>query len=253
MYRIYFDAKEIPPFSSLCLNDSIEYNYMSTTTYDSAYSWILTDFLSMNGYKDWIIDINKPELLKMLGVKYIGVLNNTSIIDKLDTEFAYDLDNLEMHMIKDYNHIGHTYSSFIKESQATNNIDWNNELIVSDEIYDELSKYKKLPKSQFEIIEYNRQYLKGTLNVPGESILFMGIPYSSGWNVVDQSGSKLSTLNVQGGFLGIKVNESSKELSFYYRTPGIKAGLLLSIVGTLLSVGLLFYDKKKNKRDEICV
>lgn len=251
MYRMYFKPEEIYPYSSLCLNDAMEYNYMSTTSYDSAYSWVLSDFLIKNDCYDWIININDPELLKMLGVKYIGVYEDTSIIDKLDVTHEYDLDNIKMYKINDYNHIGHTYTSFVKESNFKKDMDWNNTLIVSDDIFDALNQYNKLPKAQLIVEEYNRQYLKGTLDTKGDSILFMSIPYSTGWNVVDQNGNKLSTLNVQGGFLGIEVNENIKELSFYYRTPGLKFGLILSCFGFIMTIGLLLYDKKYENKTQI--
>ena len=67
-----------------------------------------------------------------------------------------------------------------------------------------------------------------------KSLLFVSIPYSSGWNAVDQNGNKLETININGGFLGVITNEDSNEINFYYGTPYLKQGLLLSFLGGVL-------------------
>ena len=71
LFRIYFYSEQLWPYSWLNLNDSINNNYLSTTTYDSTYNPVLNDFLNSNGYDSWMIDINDIELLRKLGTKYV--------------------------------------------------------------------------------------------------------------------------------------------------------------------------------------
>ena len=77
-----------------------------------------------------------------------------------------------------------------------------------------------------------------------KALLFVSIPYSSGWNVVDQNGNKLVTININGGFLGVITNEDSREISFYYGTPYLKQGMLMSIVGGVLFILLVVKEAK---------
>lgn len=247
MFRYYFNVNELQPFNSLNLNASIEHDYMSTQTYDSTYENVLNDFISLNGYEGWILDINRPDLLKMLGVKYIGVLNDETLINQIDVTYAYNLDDIKVYKVNDYNHIGHTYSNFVKRSEIEETHDWINQLIVYDEDYELVSDIVKSEKAQLNVIEYNRQYMKAIIDVDSKQVLLMTIPYSDGWNVVDQNGYKQTTINVQGGFLGVILDENVNELNFYYLTPGLKTGIIVSGIGFIGLLGLLVLDIKKKK------
>jgi len=236
MYRIHFITEEINPYIGLNRNNSIKYGYMSTYTYDSTYEGILNEFLTINGYNAWTIDIDRLDLMKMLGVKYVA----SKYIDLSNDNnyvYSYDIENNHVYKIVDYNHIGHTYSTYV--TNINDIIDWNNELYISEEIYEKVKDYKQTKKSQLDVIEYNRQYFKANLDVDDKTILFVSIPYSSGWNVYDQDLNKLETINVQGGFLGVFVDSNNTELSFYYGTPGLKIGLCLSAVGFIGEVYLI--------------
>lgn len=205
MFRIYFDSDTLWPYSWLNLNDSINNGYMSVTTYDSTYNSILNDFLNSNGYTSWMIDIDDYDLLRMLGVKYY-VTSET--IDDVNLEYYTNLDNYNVYEIRDYHHIGY----------------------VDD--------------SELNIVEYNRQYFKGEISVNKDCTLFVSIPYSEGWNVYDEDGNKLDTVNINGGFMGVNINSGVHELSFYYGTPGLKKGACLSALGFIGLVYLFVKDKK---------
>ena len=205
LFRIYFYSEQLWPYSWLNLNDSINNNYLSTTTYDSTYNPVLNDFLNSNGYDSWMIDINDIELLRKLGTKYV-ISNEEIYSDEL--EYYTNIDNYLVYRIKNYRHLGYTDSG------------------------------------ELNIVEYNRQYFKGVIDVGYQCTLFVGIPYSTGFNVYDQDGNKLETFNLDGGFLGVNIDENVKEISFYYGTPGLKAGILISGIGFIGLVYLIIKDKK---------
>lgn len=245
MFRYYFDSKKIEPYSSANLNSGLNYDYQSTTSYDSAYECVLNDFLISNGYSNWVIDINEPELLKMLGVKYIGITDNKKQLSNLDTEYAYNLDNIEIYKITDYNHIGHTYSMFVNSLESIK--DWNNELYVEDaELVADIEPTQKV---QLNVVEYNRQYMKATIVAPSKQVLMISIPYSTGWNIVDQNNNSLNQIKVQGGFLGLIVDENIKEINMYYLTPGLKLGLVLTGCG-IIGLIVLFIYGRRNKHTQ---
>ena len=240
MFRIYFDSDELWPYSWLNLNDSINNSYMSVTTYDSTYDSTLNNFLNIKGINDWLIDLNDLESFKLLGVKYYITTSN---IENDNYELISNLNNFYIYKIKNYNHIGFTYDKFIKEdSSSTYNM--LDVAIVSDDDFDKLESIKTSDRVQLHVVEYNRQYFKGELDSTEKALLFVSIPYSSGWNVVDQNGNKLETININGGFLGVITNEDSREISFYYGTPYLKQGMLMSIVGGVLFILLVVKEAK---------
>ena len=246
MFRIYFDSDELWPYSWLNLNDSINNDYMSTTTYDSTYNSMLNDFLNLNGYYSGMIDINSTDLLRFLGTKYY--ITSSTISDEDNYEFYTTINNFNVYKLKDYNNIGYTVSSFISEKDASK-ID-EDVAIIKDEDYKLVEDIQKSDKQQLKVIEYNRQYLRGTIKVENKCLLFVSIPYSSGWTVKDQNGLELETIEVNGGFLGILIDENVNEVCFYYGTPGLKAGILISSISILAFIGLVIRDKKYCGRKE---
>lgn len=242
MFRYYFNPNEIQPFSNINLNSSMEYDYFSVQTYDSTYDNATYNYLKWNGYDSWILDINKMEMLKMLGVKYIGTLNNFDSNNEL--EYAYNLDDLKVYKIKEYNNLGHTYSEFTT-TKPDKDFDYVNELYVNEEDINKLNDIKYQSKKQMEVIEFNRQYMLSNIDVEEKCVLFVGVPYNNGWNIMNQDGDKIEYINVQGGFMGLIVDENDKQLSFYYGTPGLKLGLIVSLVGIVFNIFQHINEKRK--------
>lgn len=49
---------------------------------------------------------------------------------------------------------------------------------------------------------------------------------------------------------GVVVDENVSELNFYYLTPGLKTGIIVSGIGFIGLLGLLVLDIKKKKYDK---
>lgn len=243
MERYFFKSEELWPYSWLNLNDSINNNYMGVTTYDSTYDSKIDSFLQENGFDSWMIDMNNPKLQKMLGVKYIVTSNDELLVNDNNYQYITNLNNFKIYQFEDYNHIAYTISNFVKESESQN-VDWGNELVIKDEDYDKVSSLNKIEKAQLFVTEYSRQYLKGNIESKGNAVLFVATPYSTGWNIYDQDGRQLETINVNKGFLGVIIDEKVNELTFYYGTPGLKLGIAMSGVGFIGLIIMIIFDKK---------
>ncbi len=75
-----------------------------------------------------------------------------------------------------------------------------------------------------------------TMKTRNEGLCFVSIPYHSGWEVyVDGSPAKIYKANI--GFMAVEVGAGEHELSFRFKTPGLKEGLLLSAAG-IISLGV---------------
>ena len=79
VFRLYVSPNKLMPSSVLNLNQSLQYHFMTTTTYDTMYEPNLSDFLRINGF-DWhIINIDNPIIHSLLGVKYYAVTNEDEL------------------------------------------------------------------------------------------------------------------------------------------------------------------------------
>lgn len=246
-YRMHIPAQDISPYSRLNLNTSLRYQYPSVSTYSSTYETVLAPFVAANGIGNWLIELDDPEVLAMLGCKYY-VVQNENELPEGDFTYAYDLNNLHVFRLNNANEIAHTYTKFAITDSLPSTPDWNSVLYVKSQDAELLDSIVEGEKVQMQVVERNGQYMQGRIITKGKSVLLVTIPYSKGWNVVDSNGDKLITMNVQGGFLGVLLPEGNHTLNFYYGTPGLKAGLLLSTFGALCLIPIYAFQKKhKNK------
>ncbi|MEA5027121.1 MAG: YfhO family protein [Erysipelotrichaceae bacterium] len=249
LYRIYIDPAYLQPSSDMNLNQSILLGYRSTTTYDSTYENVLSPFLSYIGINWHIIDISDPQLLQLLGVKYIGVLDESELDPNYQYEYVYDLNAFHMYQLVGYNHLGHTFSSFVNQDTITGTADisWNTQLIVDQELLDDLGDYSASDKQQLIIESQNsNNNFNGTITVESKCVLFVSIPYSTGWQVTD-NGQSVKTYNVDGGFMGIILEPGTHNLEFNYMSPGFKTGVTVSIIGGVGFISLIYFDFKKKR------
>lgn len=74
--------------------------------------------------------------------------------------------------------------------------------------------------------------VSGNVTSDGDGLLFLSVPYSSGWRAtVDGRPAKVIRANV--GFCGIAVGDGSHRIVMRYETPGLKLGGMLSLLGLI--------------------
>ena len=246
LFRMQFMTDEIRPFNELNLNTSQLYNYPSVTAYTSTYDSRIAPFLSRVGIENWIIDIKNPELLKMLGVRYIGVYKDKSILAELETEYVTNNNEFSIYKVNNAYTIGHTYSKFIEASTEKTPENWNEELAIQKEDLELVKNIRMSNKAFLHIKEYSGQYFKGIIQVPEKTVLFISIPYSKGWHYYNQDGNSLQQINVQYGFTGLIIDEKTSEIVAYYQTPGLKIGIIISVIGIFLLFLNVLFEKKLN-------
>ncbi|WCE25840.1 YfhO family protein [Weissella cibaria] len=85
----------------------------------------------------------------------------------------------------------------------------------------------------------NKTHSSVDVKLSGENgIVITNIPFSSGWQVKNKnSGAKL--IEVNDGFLGLKVTKDTKNVHLKYSTPGLKAGFIISLVSLIVLVTML--------------
>ena len=247
MYRIYIDPKHLLPSSDMNLNQSLNYRYMSTSSYDSAYEPNLREFLGLNQI-DWhLIHIKDPEVLRMLGVKYFVVYEESELPIGYEFEYVYNLDFLKVYKLINFRSIGYTFSNFepIESINANSQIAWNSSAYLNK--VDILKTKSILPSTtkDMEVLSYSSNSFTGQIELDQKSLLFLSIPNNSGWKVI-VNGVEHEVLDVNGGFIGLILDDGYHYIEMYFIPKGFKLGLFGSVLGViaLIFIELINYIKK---------
>ena len=94
---------------------------------------------------------------------------------------------------------------------------------------------ENLKRSNFEIVDYDDGYMKGTVNVSNNGILQFQTLYNKGWDVyVDDK--KVDTIKSNKYFLGIEIEAGKHDIYLKYHIPYLKEGFILSIIGIIIFI-----------------
>lgn len=103
-----------------------------------------------------------------------------------------------------------------------------------------------LRECRMENEQIGTNHISGTIDLPKDQVLCLSVPYSRGWRAkVDGKEAALLKANVMYMALPLTAGEHTIELS--YRTPGLYAGVGISLAGIVLFVFLWRKRKKCEK------
>lgn len=231
--RVYIRGEDLVPFNEVSYNQSLYYRLPSTKTYDSTYQYSLAPFLHWNGI-DWhIINLEDSSVLRLLGVRYYGVANEEELPSSMDFTYKYDLNHIHMYELSGYNSIGHTYSNFITTYDSS--IDWNTTLIVDSTFFERVKSLSRSQKEQLRNVITQNNYFSGEITVQSSQVLFLSIPYDSGWSILD-NGTTTEIQVVDGGFMGVYLEPGEHIIEGYFVPDGFKIGVIISVVSFVLLV-----------------
>lgn len=85
-----------------------------------------------------------------------------------------------------------------------------------------------------------------------DKLVVFSVPFDKGWScsvITNGKHTPLEIEKVNGGFIGVRVPSGNHTLSFSYETPGLKLGLIVTIIGvlTLVSYMVLNYIVLKHR------
>lgn len=88
--------------------------------------------------------------------------------------------------------------------------------------------------------------ISGNISLNKKKILCLSIPYSKGWTAyVD--GKKTEILQANTMLMALPLSEGSHSVVLKYYTPGLKAGIIISLIGLVLCIIVSMCEKKQNK------
>ena len=106
---------------------------------------------------------------------------------------------------------------------------------------------------QFSFIGYKTQTIKVgnqkkfNITMTEDGYFVTSIPYDKGFTVyVD--GKEIEYETVNQAFLGFPLEKGKHHITFTYEAPLKKAGMMISIIGFILFIGVIVIDKKKEVR-----
>lgn len=107
-------------------------------------------------------------------------------------------------------------------------------------------KVNALRKNSLENVKIKTNKITGDISLDKEKLLCLNIPYSDGWKLkVDGKETSLKKVNYMNSGVILKAGKHKIELT--YCTPGVKIGLLLTIVGMLILLIIIILYKVSRK------
>lgn len=113
------------------------------------------------------------------------------------------------------------------------------------------SGYEVLKHGALEIEEFDETYIKGTVNVAENKMLYTSINYDEGWTVkVD--GKEVEKVKIGDALIGVMLSEGQHEIEFSYEPQGLLIGIAVSVITFLwvvLFIVLKYLFRRHRKKD----
>lgn len=125
-----------------------------------------------------------------------------------------------------------------------------NDLIVYAQPMGEIDAWTdKISEDRLTDILIEDNQISGILDLQEKKLLCIAIPYSKGWSAyVD--GVKAQTMKVNDAYLGLEVSGGGRhQIVLRYMTPGLAAGMIVSILGAVALVVIVICSRKKSKNN----
>jgi uncharacterized membrane protein YfhO len=109
-----------------------------------------------------------------------------------------------------------------------------------EKVLESVSKIDKL------IVDTNKtkgNIIEGKINVTNDGYFASTIPYDKGYTIYLDN-KKIDYENVNTAFIGFPITKGNHHIKMIYTSPGFKMGLLSSIVGFLLFIGVIIREKQ---------
>ena len=106
---------------------------------------------------------------------------------------------------------------------------------------------KNLKQDVLKNVVVDTNCISGTLENAKERLLCMTIPYSSGWRAYID-GAETEILKADTMYMAVDVPEGTHQIEFYYCTPYLKTGAVLSGIGILSVIGIVIFRYRTGKK-----
>ena len=256
-YRVYVPHDSL--YWSYSHNHNLHYQLKGLMTYDSTYAPSFNDMKKLvpsvkDFESDWIFNIKDAELIDFLSTKYAIVVSAEELPH---TNFKLIQDNYQGSLLVyenlEYTSVGELYTDVISFNHVMDLSEENrlpyllSHVIAKGNDLEEIKSYLGSTTGQLEHIDYHNNYFYGDITTSEKGFMILKIPFDSGWEI-KVNGVVVDKYQVNGGFIGIPVQSGYNEVVMNFIPSGFKLGLILSVLGVLLSAGLIIREVRLSKK-----
>ena len=183
--------------------------------------------------------------------------NNTLTVEYGDdvNSLLKDCIDTSIYENKDFRPLGTTYNSALtyEEFMQTNQslYELNNIVICNNENLEEIKALvKRDTKSELNNIQYGGNQLTGDIKSDNGGFMVITLPYDEGWKILVNE-NEVKKYEVNGGFIGIPINQGENHIEMYFVPKGFKFGLIMSVIGSIMATVLFIFSIKERKKSSI--
>ncbi len=113
-----------------------------------------------------------------------------------------------------------------------------------------INKQGLMDRSQNELTDLKVENNKicGKINVEKPELLFLSIPYSKGWSAT-MDGQEVEIIKANIAFASIELKPGMHEICFTYNSPGLKAGIGLSVISLAVLLVWRWQEIRRRRRE----
>ena len=200
----------------------------------------------------------------LFGIRYVLELTNQASGEDLTSydglELVDTIGKIKVYENKDYLSLGFLADKSVKnlkltKDDPTGNLNSifkltgatpNNIIAGKDKIkFDELeAAINRLNKNALIIKSFSETKIIGTIECDRDGILFLTIPNDGGWKI-EIDGKKCPVTTLAGYFLGTDIEQGQHNVTITYRTPGLNAGIIISMISLAGIIAIIILKRRK--------
>ena len=161
--------------------------------------------------------------------------------------------NYQIYLNENYKELGFVFNNYISNNEfLSKNTEEkfkiiNDMIILSDK---QIDKYKGLYNDDVEvysnIFKFVNNGFNAKIDVSKDTLVLYTVPYDKGWKAfVNKKEVKIE--KVDNGLMAVKINKGINNIKFIYYPPGLKLGLILSIVSYISLLVYIIFNKHYSK------
>ncbi len=193
-----------------------------------------------------IVKFNDDIKNKLLYINVSGLKENTCSIDNISMKINNEENILTCKSWIYPNH-NNTFHYILGDNNNTLTIKLLKGTYHIDNIETYLVDYQNIINKNYDsmnIISIENDEIIGDITVKDDSYLVTSIPYDKGFKIfIDDKEVPIEKINK--AFLGCKITQGEHHVKITYQSPWLNYGKIASILGLLLYIGIIVYDKKK--------
>lgn len=121
------------------------------------------------------------------------------------------------------------------------------ERLAQTQLADEIAYHQSVCCSRFECTKTG---YRATIELPSEALVFFSIPQSNGFSVT-VNGESAEYYLVDSAFYAVACRPGASEIEFCFEQPGLKAGMVMSLVGACgIALGCFWQKRTGAKRQK---